>query len=247
MIRSSWNGPDVGIFAYTYELTRSSFAGTFPASQCHVSHAEPVSGGSWAAQSASEIGSLFLFDPPAPEYVVLSVPPFCDVSSLRKAAAAPPNVPVAEPLSLPEASNRSAQSGPLAVFPSPRMFAAWTPPSSNRLSSWTACAPATMKIAARTTINTGASRNRRRRRLPVGPRTRVAIRSYLLRVGCWAADVRSAGRALRRRSVSPPPWTVEFRAFPQDDRNRPQPKVGRRGRLEKRVFLVFSTAEIAAG
>src|ERR671925_2075343 len=183
MIRSSWNGPDVGIFAYTYELTRSSFAGTFPASQCHVSHAEPVSGGSWAAQSASEIGSLFLFDPPAPEYVVLSVPPFCDVSSLRKAAATPPNVPVAKPLSLPEASNRSPQSGPLAVFPSPRMFAAWTPPSSNRLSSWTACAPATMKIAARTTINTGASRNRRRRRLPVGPRTRVAIRSYLLRVG----------------------------------------------------------------
>ena len=69
------------IFAHAYAFEKSSFAGTFPASQCQHVLTESV---------GHDTGSLFLFEVPAPENVVLSSEPDCDVWSFRKAAADPP-------------------------------------------------------------------------------------------------------------------------------------------------------------
>src|SRR5262245_18208074 len=119
-IRCPASGPLVGIVAHAYVFTRSSLAGTLPEDQCHVSHADPVSGGTRAAQSSTPMGSLFLFEPPAPENVVLSRAPLCAVSSLMNAAATPPWMLT----TFPVAPKMSAQSGPLAATPSPKMSAA---------------------------------------------------------------------------------------------------------------------------
>src|SRR5437867_7933022 len=53
------------IVAHAYPFEKSSFAGTFPASQCQQ----------LAVPGGHETGSLFLFDVPAPENVVASVEP----------------------------------------------------------------------------------------------------------------------------------------------------------------------------
>ena len=68
------------IVAHAYPFEKSSFAGTFPASQCQ----QVVTPGE------QETGSLFLFDVPAPENVVASVEPDCEVGSFSNAAAMPP-------------------------------------------------------------------------------------------------------------------------------------------------------------
>src|SRR2546428_6680387 len=86
------------IVAHAYPFEKSSFAGTFPASQCqHVV----------TAGLGHETGSLFLFDVPAPENVVASVDPAWDVGSASKAAAMPPHRLTVAPL----ASKMQPQSG----------------------------------------------------------------------------------------------------------------------------------------
>src|SRR5262245_21582901 len=111
------NGPLLGMISHEYTLVRSSFAGTLPASQCQGLQSDPVRGGSRLRQTASDSGSLFLFDVPAPANVVLSTAVPAETSSAMNAAAEPPN----RSITSPSASKMSAQSGPESVV-LPRMF-----------------------------------------------------------------------------------------------------------------------------
>src|SRR5439155_3186530 len=86
------------IVAHAYPYEQACFAGTFPASQCQQ----------LAVPGGQETGSLFLFDVPAPENVVQSVEPDCEVGSFANAAAMPPSRFTVVPL----ASKIQPQSGP---------------------------------------------------------------------------------------------------------------------------------------
>ena len=77
--------------------------------------------------------------------------------------------------SFPFASNRLSQSTVCVTPPTVVVVLASTSPSSWNASPCTACAPATNNRATRCDEHMGTSRNRRLRRLPVGPRTRSAM------------------------------------------------------------------------
>src|SRR2546422_1956400 len=115
------------IVAHAYPFEKSSFAGTFPASQCqHVV----------TAGLGHETGSLFLFDVPAPENVVQSLEPACDVGSASNAAAMPPYRFTTVPL----ASKMQPQSGG-GFGATHRISAPWAGPSSNKPESTVGAGP----------------------------------------------------------------------------------------------------------
>src|SRR5436190_5469188 len=139
------------VVAQAYPFAKSSFAGVFPESQCHA-----------------EIGSPFLFEPPAPENVVSSRAPLWESWSATNAAATPPW----RSATLPVASKMSAQSGP-GIDAVPRMSAPCTGPSSNS-PVWTfGLGPGDASAMARAAVSTIALKATATARAPATLRTTI--------------------------------------------------------------------------